>query len=120
MTRQLWTLPLSRPPCTIFQNVCTSNKRGLQFQAAATKEVGKVLAKAQNHADAIRESADQLFYLNQELQASGIPVHDVHTARQVLATGIIGPAPTVPTCIAYLNMQLLYNHGISAAKHLCL
>lgn len=57
------------------------------MQAAATKEVGKVLAKARNHAESLRESADQLFYLNQELQASKVPVHDVHTARQVLQTG---------------------------------
>ncbi|KAL3156281.1 hypothetical protein ABBQ32_012554 [Trebouxia sp. C0010 RCD-2024] len=56
-------------------------------KAAATKEVGKVLAKARNHADSIRQAADQLFFLNQELQASSVPVHDVHTARQVLETG---------------------------------
>ncbi len=58
-------------------------------QAAATREVGKVLAKTQNHSDAIRESADQLFYLNQELQACCVPAHDVHTARQVLETGTL-------------------------------
>lgn len=61
----------------------------INMQAAATKEVGKVLAKARNHADSLRESADQLFYLNQELHASNVPVHDVHTARQVLQTGFI-------------------------------
>lgn len=53
----------------------------------ATKEVGKVLSKASNHAEAIRESADQLFFLNQELQATISPLHDVPTARQVLETG---------------------------------
>lgn len=56
-------------------------------QAAATKEVGKVLARTRNHADAFRESADQLYYLNQELQSCCVPAHDVHTARQVLETG---------------------------------
>ena len=59
----------------------------LRLQAAATREVGKVLAKARSHADAIRESADHFFFLNQELQASAVPVHDVHTAREVLETG---------------------------------
>ena len=99
---------------------CTSNKGGLQSQAAATKEVGKVLAKAQHHADAIRESADQLFYLNQELQASSIPVHDVHTARQVLDTGIIGPAATAlpnHTCMASLSVELLHDHSIQYWYH---
>ena len=62
--------------------------------------MGKVLAKAQSHADAIRESADQLFYLNQELQAYNVPVHDVHTARQLLQTGIIGLYFLLHTCIA--------------------
>ena len=51
--------------------------------------MGKVLAKARNHAESLRESADQLFYLNQELQASNVPVHDVHTAREVLQTGVL-------------------------------
>ena len=54
----------------------------------ATKEVGKVLSKASNHAEAIRESADQLFYLNQELQATSGPLHDVFTARDILETGV--------------------------------
>ena len=51
--------------------------------------MGKVLAKARNHAESLQESADQLFYLNQELQASNVPVHDVHTAREVLQTGVL-------------------------------
>ena len=59
----------------------------LDCQAAATKEVGKILARTQSHADALRESADQLYYLNQELQSCCVPALDVHTARQVLETG---------------------------------
>lgn len=58
------------------------------LQALATREVGKVISKANNHAEAIREAADQLFYLNQELQATCGPLHDVATARQVLETGM--------------------------------
>ena len=59
----------------------------MNTQAAATREVGKVLAKTQNHSGAIRESADHLYYLNQELQACCVPAHDVQTACQVLGTG---------------------------------
>ena len=58
------------------------------LQALATREVGKVISKANNHAEAIREAADQLFYLNQELQATCGPLHDVATARQILETGM--------------------------------
>lgn len=72
---------------TVFPEGLPQVKSHCIIQAAATKEVGKVLAKARNHADSIRQAADQLFYLNQELQASNVPVHDVHTARQVLETG---------------------------------
>ena len=65
----------------------------------STKEVGKVLSKASNHAEAIRESADQLFFLNQELQATISPVHDVTTARQVLETGAQHP-PLATICMS--------------------
>ena len=68
-----------------------------------------MLAKARNHADSIRESADQLFYLNQELQASNVPVHDVHTARQVLQTGA---KSTRATCL-HAHKQFLSGAAVA-------
>lgn len=79
--------------CRIPDFCCSSRSQPCQLthildcQAAATKEVGKILARTQSHADALRESADQLYYLNQELQSCCVPALDVHTAWQVLETG---------------------------------
>ena len=92
------------PPAILF------TKPPYDIQAAATKEVGKVLAKAQNHAESLRESADQLFYRNQELQASNVPVHDVHTARQVLQTGA---EATGAACLNISKPFNLWPHAVA-------
>ena len=80
------------------------------LQAAATREVGKVLAKARSHAEAIRESADQFFFLNQELQASAVPSYDVHTAREVLETGTASHAASTHRSSQVLSKQTPERH----------
>lgn len=76
----------------------------------ATKEVGKVLSKATNHADAIREAADQLYFLNQELKATAAPLHDVFTAKTVLETGLPYLCTTLLLCVVKDDTTYLHQH----------
>lgn len=110
--------------CCISDFCCSSRLQPCQLthildcQAAATKEVGKILATTHSHADALRESADQLYYLNQELQSCCVPAFDVHTARQVLETGTgcsghhlrdISPSAISTSCSIWCSESCMYN-----------
>ena len=63
------------------------------MQAKAVREAGRIVDAATRHTGALRSSADELYRLHQELEASKAPVFDIPTALDVLQTGMAG------TCI---------------------
>ncbi|KAK9835805.1 hypothetical protein WJX74_008348 [Apatococcus lobatus] len=56
-------------------------------KARAVREAGRVVDVATRHAGALRLSADELYHLHMELEASKAPVFDILTALDVLQTG---------------------------------
>ncbi len=56
-------------------------------KARAVSEVSRVLGTAANHANALRDAADNLAYLHSELEATAVAHHDVATAMHVLQSG---------------------------------
>lgn len=70
---------------------------GIGAQAPALAACAKVLDVAARHADACRESADQLAYLHGEAELLRAPAYDVPTAQDVLQSG----TPSIPSIFPY-------------------
>ncbi len=81
--------------CALLEHLHVTKQRLLRLvgvvgwagKSRAVLELGRVLSVARGHCAALQQAADQLYYLNQDLQLAAVPIFDVATALELQQTG---------------------------------